>query len=249
MVRSRFGKHHGLRTAHIVRVTHSGPGMRVRRRLHAQAADKEDLAPVTNDDEPRDVRTRNKQAVREAIGTAAVRLALEQDPGELKLVRVSDIAEAAGVAPRTYNNYFSSREEAICAFHADQARRLGRALRSRSADEPLAQAITAAVIDVFATSEPDRALLAMIMSAPELQGEALKAITMAEGPLAIAIAERTGSDPRGNLSCQVMAAAVTAAIRVAGRHWLSMIDPPSFAAVLREALGHVLPSHRPDEAR
>jgi AcrR family transcriptional regulator len=202
---------------------------------------------VTNDDEPRDMRTRNKQAIREAISVAALRLAVEQGPAGLKLVRVSDIASAAGVAPRTYNNYFSSREEAICAFHADQARRLGRALRSRPAGEPLAQAITAAVIDVFATPAPDRAGLAMIMSTPELQGEALKAFTMAEEPLAVAIAERTGSDPRGNLSCQVMAAAIAGAVRIAGRHWLSTTNPPPFAAVLRDALGHILPTQRPDD--
>jgi AcrR family transcriptional regulator len=200
-----------------------------------------------NDDESRDMRTRNKQAIREAISAAALRLALEQGPEGLKLVRVSDIASAAGVAPRTYNNYFSSREEAICAFQADQARRLGRALRSRSAGEPLAQAITAAVIDVFAAPEPDRAGLAMIMSTPELQGEALKAFTMAEEPLAIAIAEHIGSDPRGNLSCQVMAAAIAGAVRIAGRHWLSTTNAPSFAAVLRDALGHILPTQRPDE--
>jgi AcrR family transcriptional regulator len=200
-----------------------------------------------NDDESRDMRTRNKQAIREAISGAARRLALERGPGGLKLVRVSDIADAAGVAPRTYNNYFSSREEAICAFHADQARRLGRALESRPAGEPLAQAITAAVIDVFATPEPDRAGLAMIISTPELQGEALKAFTMAEEPLAIAIAERTGSGLRGNLFCQVMAAAVAGAVRIAGRHWLSTTNPPSFAAVLRDALGHILPTQRPDE--
>jgi AcrR family transcriptional regulator len=200
-----------------------------------------------NDDESRDMRTRNKQAIREAISAAALRLALEQGPEGLKLVRVSDIASAAGVAPRTYNNYFSSREEAICAFQADQARRLGRALRSRPAGEPLAQAITAAVIDVFAAPEPDRAGLAMIMSTPELQGEALKAFTMAEEPLAIAIAEHTGSDPRGNLSCQVMAAAIAGAVRIAGRHWLSTTNAPSFAAVLRDALGHIVPTQRPDE--
>lgn len=195
--------------------------------------------PAT-DDEPQDLRARNKQATREAISAAALRLAIEQGPGGLKLVRIADIASAAGVAPRTYNNYFSSREEAICAFHADQARRLGRALRSRPAGEPLAEAITAAAIDTFASPEPDRAGLAMIMSTPELQGEALKAFTMAEEPLAAAIAERTGSDP-GDLVCQVTAAAVAAAVRIAGRHWLSITSPPPFAAVLRDALRHILP--------
>lgn len=197
---------------------------------------------MTNHEEPRDLRTRNKEAVREAIGAAALRLAMEQGPGGLKLVRVADIADAAGVAPRTYNNYFSSREEAICAFHADQARRLGRALRHRPADEPLTTAVTEAAVEVFATPEPDRAGLAMIMSTPELQGEALKAFTMAEEPLAAALAERTGSTDRDELACRVAAAAIAAAVRVAGRHWLSATNPPAFAAVLRDALRHIQPT-------
>jgi AcrR family transcriptional regulator len=54
---------------------------------------------MMDEDEPRDMRTRNKQATRDAISAAARRLALEQGPGGLKLVRVSDIASAAGVAP------------------------------------------------------------------------------------------------------------------------------------------------------
>ncbi len=193
-------------------------------------------------DGPHDLRSRNKQATRDAIGAAALRLAVEQGPDGLKLVRVSDIASAAGISPRTYNNYFSSREEAICAFHADQARRLGRALRARPADEPLAAAISAAAIEVFAESEPDRAGLALIMSTPELQGEALKAFTLAEEPLAAAIAERTGGDD--NLSSQVLAAAVAAAIRVAGRYWLGTTATLPFAEVLGEALRHVLPAGR-----
>jgi AcrR family transcriptional regulator len=194
------------------------------------------------DDEPRDMRSRNKQATREAIGAAALRLALEQGPDGLKLVRVSDIASAAGVAPRTYNNYFSSREEAICAFQADQARRLGRALRARPPGEPLAEAVVAAAIEVFATPEPDRAGLAMIMATPELRGEALKAFTMAEEPLAAAIADRTGGGTRDDLSCLVMAAAIAAAVRIAGRHWLAATNAPPFATVLRDALRAILPA-------
>ena len=56
------------------------------------------------------VRERKKLATREALSAAALRLALEHRPQN---VRVDDIAEAAGVSPRTYNNYFSSREQAI----------------------------------------------------------------------------------------------------------------------------------------
>jgi AcrR family transcriptional regulator len=183
-----------------------------------------------------DLRTRNRQATREAISTAALRLALERGPEGLALVRVRDIAQAAGVSPRTYNNYFSSREEAICAFQSDQARRLGEALLARPADEPLGQAITAAVTEYYGTAEPDRAGLRMIMCTPALEGEALKAFTTAEGPLAEAIAERTGGD---ELFARVTAAAVAGAIRVAGRHWIERDDSEPFASILRRALAHV----------
>lgn len=192
-----------------------------------------------SDEETPDLRTRHKQATREAIGTAALRLAIERGPQGLALVRVRDIAEAAGVSPRTYNNYFSSREEAICAVQSDRARRLGATLRSRPAGEPLDQAIIAAAVE-HASPEPDRAGLRMIMLTPELAGEALKAFTMAEEPLAEAIAERTGTDPR-DLLPRVTAAAVAATVRVAGRHWLDSDGSESYASVLRRALGAILP--------
>ncbi|MFD0520893.1 TetR/AcrR family transcriptional regulator [Paractinoplanes durhamensis] len=53
-----------------------------------------------------------KQATRVALQEAALRLALAKGPDN---VRVDEIADAAGVSPRTYNNYFPSREHAIVA--------------------------------------------------------------------------------------------------------------------------------------
>jgi AcrR family transcriptional regulator len=197
-------------------------------------------------DDAMDLRTRNRQATREAISHAALRLAIEQGPNGLALVRVHDIATAAGVSPRTYNNYFSSREEAICAFQADQSKRVGQALRSRPADEPLDRAVIAAVIELYTDPEPDRAGLRMIMSTPELEGEALKAFSMAEGALAEAIAARTDSDPARDLFPAVTAAAVACAIRVAGRHWLEAGNTASFATILRSALSCVVPAAPPE---
>jgi len=184
-----------------------------------------------------DLRARNKQATREAIGRAALGLALEQGPGGLALVRITDIADAAGVSPRTYNNYFSSRAEAICALQADQARRAGESLRARPPGEPLREAVIAAMLDLYTDPDPDRAGLRMIMSTPELAGEALKAFSLAEAPLADAIAARTGA---AGLAPQVIAAAVAGAVRVAGRHWLETGGP--FAPVLREALSCAVPA-------
>src|SRR5215831_13100654 len=85
------------------------------------------------------LRERKKQATRAALRTAALRLALERGPGN---VRVEDIAEAAGVSPRTYNNYFSSREQAIiAAVTAERASRIAAALAHRPAETGLADAV------------------------------------------------------------------------------------------------------------
>ncbi|MEV0616512.1 TetR/AcrR family transcriptional regulator [Nonomuraea sp. NPDC050404] len=200
-------------------------------------------------DDAMDLRARNKQATRQAIGHAALQLAIEQGPNGLALVRVHDIAMAAGVSPRTYNNYFASREEAICSFQADQSRRVGLALRSRPVEESLEQAVIAAVIELYTDPEPDKAGLSMIMSTPELEGEALKAFSVAEGPLAEAIADRTGIAPGSGLFPAVTAAAVAGAIRVAGRHWLKPGTTDSFASILRSALSHVVPVTSPERSQ
>src|SRR2546429_8613576 len=97
------------------------------------------------------LRERKKQATRKALRDAALRLALEHGADN---VRVDDIAEAAGVSPRTYNNYFSSREQAIvAAITAERDLRVATALRARPAGEPLAQAVVEAVGEQY-TSEP-----------------------------------------------------------------------------------------------
>jgi AcrR family transcriptional regulator len=167
------------------------------------------------------LRERKKLATREALSAAALRLALERGADN---VRVDDIAEAAGVSPRTYNNYFSSREQAIvAAIAAERAQRTGAALRARPADEPLAVAVVEAVVEQYtAGDDPGRAELALITSAPGLRAAFLETVTAVEQPLAAAIAERTGAD---ELAARVLAAAVAAAARVAAERWLGSWDP------------------------
>jgi AcrR family transcriptional regulator len=78
---------------------------------------------------PPGLRERKKQATRKALREAALRLALERGRDD---VRVDDIAEAAGVSPRTYNNYFSSREQAIvAAVTAEREARVAAAVAGR----------------------------------------------------------------------------------------------------------------------
>jgi AcrR family transcriptional regulator len=140
------------------------------------------------------LRERKKVATRKALGLAAMRLAAERG---LDNVLVEDIAEAAGVSPRTFNNYFASKYEAICALGFDRAMRIGAALRERPPGESLWDAIVAAVMSEYGSS--DRALDAdwmagvrLVTSTPALRGEYLKVQAMTQYSLAEAIALRMG---------------------------------------------------------
>ena len=74
------------------------------------------------------LRERKKQETRDALSFAALRLAVERG---LDNVLVEDIAAAAGVSPRTFNNYFSSKAEAISSRHTDRMRITIETLRTR----------------------------------------------------------------------------------------------------------------------
>jgi AcrR family transcriptional regulator len=193
------------------------------------------------DPEVASLRARIKQQTSETISSAALRLALEQGPEN---VRVEDIAATAGVSPRTYNNYFSSREQAICAaLAAGQALRVGAALRARPATEPLADAIAHAMAQQY-DGKPDRLAVAMVTGSPGLRGEYLKTFEATEQVIAQAIADRTGADPRTGLAPKVLAAAVAAAARVAVEHWQRAGAGVPFGDVLREALAQLAPAMR-----
>ena len=189
------------------------------------------------------MRERKKLATREALSAAALRLALEHGPQN---VRVDDIAEAAGVSPRTYNNYFSSREQAIVVgLAAERGAPVAAALRARPVDEPLDQAVVGALIEQYSDEgEPDRDTLALITSAPALQAEFLDTIAAIERPLAEAIAARTGPDGQGELGPEVLAAAVSGAARVAAERWLQPEPDVRFSDTLNQALTWIVPALR-----
>jgi AcrR family transcriptional regulator len=183
------------------------------------------------------LRERKKLATREALGLAALHLCAERG---LDNVRVEDIASAAGVSPRTYNNYFSSREEAICAVGVERAKRVGGALKARPPGEPLSEAIVHAMVEQYTLErEPDRTVathIQMVVQNPALRGEFLKGMAAMEADLAAAIAERAGIDQDQDLFPRILAAAVSGAARIAMEKWLRSDTPAAYSDLLREAV-------------
>lgn len=167
------------------------------------------------------LREQKKRATRQALREAALRLAMEHGPDN---VRVDDIAAAAGVSARTYNNYFSSREHAVvAAVTADREARVAAAVAARPRDVRLADAVIDAIVEQYADpGEGDRDALLLITTRPTLREAFLGATVAIEQPLTGAITDRL--DDADENTARVLAASVTAAVRVALERWLRPSD-------------------------
>jgi AcrR family transcriptional regulator len=186
---------------------------------------------------PGGLRERKKIATRKALAVAAIRLAVRRG---LDNVLVEDIAAAAGVSPRTFNNYFASKYEAICSLAVDRASRIADALLARPAGEPLWDAITSAVLADYgpARTAPDPQWVAswrLVARAPELRGEYLKAMAATQHAIAAAIAERTGA-AQGDMFPRILAGAVVASCQAAMERWLASDPPVPLGPMIAEAM-------------
>jgi AcrR family transcriptional regulator len=201
----------------------------------------------TGDGERVGLRERKKRETRTALSWAAVRLTVEHG---FDNVLVEQIADAAGVSPRTFNNYFSSKGEAIVARHLDRCLRLAEELRRRPASEPLWESITHAALAQFAQGPelvahpvPDHeqwvAGVRLMVAEPALQVEFLRAGALGEAEVAAAIADRTRTDVGHDLYPKLAAAAAMAAISVAMRHWLYANPPVPIQHALTEAFAQL----------
>jgi AcrR family transcriptional regulator len=203
--------------------------------------------PDIAEDHAAGLRERKKAATRQALSSAAMRLAIERG---LENVLVEDIADAAGVSPRTFSNYFASKYEAICALQQERARRIGDALRARPAAEPLWDSVTEAILSQFgpvvrphghAEMSPQSlrdwmAGIRLVVGSPPLAGEYLKVQGQAQYHLADAIAERLGSSTETDMFPRIMAGAVSAAMQAAMQRWLHSDPPVPLEPIIRQSL-------------
>ncbi len=181
-----------------------------------------------------------KEQTRLDLALAAFELAKAEG---LAKVRVPQIADAAGVSTRTFNNYFPSKEAAIVWPTTLRGARLAADLAERPAGESLADALVEVVVGLYGPRGheglPDGWLdgfRAMVAAEPTLHGEYLKAQAASERALAEAIALRT-SAAEGDLEPSVLAGVVTAAERAALLHWIRQArETTSLAEVVRTAV-------------
>jgi AcrR family transcriptional regulator len=120
-------------------------------------------------------RDQQKDQTRLDLALAAFELARQHG---LAGVRVPQIAAATGVSPRTFNNYFPSKEAAIAWPATRRGIMLAASLDGRPAQEPLADALAEAAASMYQRDELDglppgwlRDFRALAAAEPALHGE------------------------------------------------------------------------------
>ncbi|MDL4813007.1 acyl-CoA-like ligand-binding transcription factor [Actinomadura opuntiae] len=166
------------------------------------------------------LRERKKVATRQALSRAAALLAVERG---VEGVTIEAIADAAGVSPRTFHNYFPGKEEAIVAPLTDGAQAVIDALRARPAGEPIWEALREVVREALLptdTRDETIALLRVVKQNPALVGKQLCGLGEMQRQIAEVVAARTGTDAGRDLYPHLLAGAAGVAMRTAVDLWV-----------------------------
>ncbi|MFF5262110.1 TetR family transcriptional regulator [Actinomadura viridis] len=185
---------------------------------------------------PAGLRERKKEATREALHDAAMRLAIEHG---LDQVTVEAIADAAGVSRRTFSNYFAGKEDALLYGDEQRMVELLEAFEARPAGESSWAALRAAYHDRHERNgEPDPRWAAQARLArnhPSVLGRQLAHYATFERRLAELIRDRDGL-PESSRRPRVMATAFLNALRVAALAWTEEQPPRPLRAIVDEHL-------------
>jgi AcrR family transcriptional regulator len=187
------------------------------------------------------LRERKKQETRRAIARAALRLACKR--GGPCSVTVEDISETANVSPRTFFNYFSTKEDAILDIDERRFARLGSLVLGRPADEAPLQALRQGLVaisdDYLEPVEEWSLRMQLIRDYPSLYPSYIASFALAEREMVTAIAARTGLDPSKHLYPSLVVGCALAALRLAASRWQAVGSCASLTDLIDEAFSRL----------
>jgi len=167
-------------------------------------------------------RTANgRRRIRRTLTSAAIDLFLTKGYEE---TTVDEIAEAAGVARRTFFRYFRSKEDVIFPDHEEQLARVARFFESAgSAEPPLAVVCRAAemVLELYLEDpEISAKRYQLTRTVPALRDREIASVHGYRTSFTRYLRDRLHGEPDGALQAEIAAAAVVAAHNHVLRHWL-----------------------------
>jgi AcrR family transcriptional regulator len=213
------------------------------------------LAPPA--EHPASLRERKKLATRRLLQRVALDLVAERGLGN---VTVEDIAEAADVSPRTFFNYFPSKEAALFGDAGpDRAGTLRDRVASEAPGEPALTALRTVMVqyaetiaDEFRALGGDPADLLRRMKVargdPQVRGAHAAQMAMIERAISEGLAARLRVSPDVDPYPAVLAAAAIGVVRACTAFWASSGGTAQLSQLIEEAFGALaagLPENSP----
>lgn len=186
------------------------------------------------------LRERKKRATRRSLQLAALRLVSDRGIDE---VTVEEIAAAADVSPRTFFNYFATKEDALAAVDPDALEENCEVLAARPASESPLEALRAVFLwraeQTAADTEFWRYRALVAKAYPDLYSRVLGASMAAEYRIAAVLAERMGVDLRTDARPLLLSGVSSVARRTAMQLWIAGGQSRPLAEVLGECFDAV----------
>ncbi|WP_240437795.1 TetR/AcrR family transcriptional regulator [Sciscionella marina] len=191
---------------------------------------------MTNESAPKQagLRERKKEATRETLRRTAIRLFRERGPEH---VTIEDICAEAGVSPRTFFNYFTTKEQTVAALDVPPETLRARIVARPADEDPVTALYTvfAEQLAAFAESPTWRERALLLREHPELIAKFASASQAMEFAVINAIAERIGRGQR-DLYTRTVGGAVLSAYRAAVGSWHPGTDAAAPTALFEEAI-------------
>lgn len=190
------------------------------------------------------LREQKKAATRRALTEAVLRLSFERG---FDHVTVEQVADEVGVSPRTFFNYFPSREAAVFGDDADRIEIVREVFAARPTHEPLPIALGEALLatagdDIVGSVGSLVARGRLVAASPALLAHQMAAYARLEVSLTELVAERAGL-PVEHPYPALVATSVGNCLRLAFIHWVGVrpalagTDCVSFDAPLPDPAG------------
>jgi AcrR family transcriptional regulator len=183
-----------------------------------------------------DLRQRRQEFTADEIERVAIELFAARGFGG---VTVDEIADAAGISPRTFFRYFPTKAHVVRAHQRRLFDRLLRALASRPPDEGPVTALREAFLATAQMRADDRERIVLVGRLLASAGEDVARDVGFEADrteqLVALVAARAGLDPVRDVRPAVVVAAMTGAAQAAFRAWVASGGTVELATMIGEA--------------
>jgi AcrR family transcriptional regulator len=187
-----------------------------------------------------DLRQRRRAFTADEIERVAIEQFAARGFGD---VTVDDIAEAAGISPRTFFRYFPTKAHVVRAHQRRLLDRLVRGVAARPANEGPVTALRQAFVGTTQMRAEDRDRIVLVGRLLSTTGDAVARDVGFEldetDELVGLVARRAGLDPDEDMRPAVIVAAMIGAAQAAFRAWLADGGTVELATVVGDALALV----------